>query len=167
MLITPHELELHRITVSKAYDPGSLDYHSTDFEQVGPLKAQATAELVNAEIRIRGNLSARLRGHCDRCLKDVEFPVEQGFDLFYRPMATIAREEEIQIDEDESEVGFFSGEGVQFEDVLAEQVTLALPMKLLCREECLGLCPVCGADRNVQKCNCTTEAHESPFDALK
>jgi len=166
-LITPQELELHRIAVSKTYEAGSLDYHFADFEQVGPLKARATAELVNAEIRIQGNLSARLRALCDRCLKPVEFPIDQDFDLLYRPMSAIAREEEVEIPDDESEVGFFSGAGVEFEDVLTEQVNLAVPMKVVCRTECLGLCPVCGADRNVEKCECTTEVHQSPFDALK
>jgi len=167
VLITLQELELHRVTVSKTYEAGSLDYRAADFEQVGPLKADATAELVGSEIRIRGHLGTRLRAHCDRCLKPIEFPVDQDFDLFYRPMSSIARQEEIEIPDEESEIGFFSGEGIEFSDVIVEQVNLALPMKLVCRPDCLGLCPVCGIDRNVEECQCRIEEHQSPFDALK
>jgi uncharacterized protein len=167
VLITLRELELHRITVSKTYAPGSLDYHTGEFQQVGPLRVDAVAELVGSEIRIRGHLGTRLEAHCDRCLGPVRIPVEQDFDLFYRPMSGIAREEEIEIRDEESEIGFYSGDGVELADVLTEQVNLGLPMKLICRPDCLGLCPVCGGDRNVEKCQCSTEHHESPFDSLK
>jgi uncharacterized protein len=167
VLITLHELELHRITISKTYESGSLDYHATEFQQVGPLRADATAELVGSEIRIRGHLGTRLKAHCDRCLTAIEFPIDRDFDLFYRPMSSIAREEEVEVPDQELEIGFFSGEGVELADVLAEQVNLAVPMKLVCRPDCQGLCPVCGVDRNLENCQCTTEQHQSPFDALK
>jgi uncharacterized protein len=90
-------------------------------------------------------------------------PVEQDFDLFYRPMQEIAREEEIEVSEDEAEVGFYSGEGIDLADVLVEQVTLALPMKIVCRDDCQGLCPVCGVDRNKQKCQCSDREKQSRF----
>ncbi len=166
MLITLQELELHRIVVSKTYAAGALDYRGADFRQRGPLKADAVAELVGAEIRIRGHIGARLEVQCDRCLGKVEVPVERDFDLFYRPMKSIAREEEIKIPEDELDVGFFSGDGIVLADVVTEQVILALPMKRVCRVNCLGLCPVCGANRNVEVCHCPTPQADSPFASL-
>jgi uncharacterized protein len=167
VLITLHELELHRVEVHKTYASGELDYHTADFQQQGPLKVDATAELLGSEIRIRGHLATRLKARCDRCLAPVVLPVEQNFDLFYRPMQDIAREEEIEIPEDEAEVGFYSGEGIDLADVMVEQVTLALPMKIVCREDCQGLCPVCGSDRNKQKCQCPDREKQSPFAFLK
>jgi DUF177 domain-containing protein len=93
--------------------------------------------------------------------------VDQDFDLLYRPMESIARQEEIEFPEDESEVGFYSGEGVDLADVVAEQVILAVPMKIICRDECLGLCPVCGGNRNLRACGCSTPQNDSPFASLK
>jgi len=165
--ITLHELELHRVTVSKTYASGSLDYHTAEFQQDGPLRVDALAELVGSEIRIRGHLGTRLKARCDRCLATVEFPVERDFDLFYRPMSSIAREEEIEVPDEESEIAFYSGQGIELADVVAEQVNLAVPMKVVCRPDCLGLCPTCGVDRNAEKCQCSTGHHESPFDSLK
>ncbi len=167
MKITLHELELHRIEVRKTYASGELDYHTADFQQQGPLKVDAVAELLGSEIRIRGHLGTRLKARCDRCLAPVVLPVEHDFDLFYRPMQEIAREEEIEIPEDEAEVGFYSGEGIDLADVVIEQVTLALPMKIVCREDCQGLCPVCGIDRNKEKCQCSEQRKDSPFASLK
>jgi DUF177 domain-containing protein len=165
--ITLQELELHRIEVHKTYGSGDLDYHTAEFQQQGPLKVDAVAELLGSEIRIRGRLKTRLNASCDRCLTAVEFPVEHDFDLFYRPMADIAHEEEVEVPEDESEVGFYTGEGVDLNDLVVEQVILAMPMKIVCRAACQGLCPVCGIDRNKEKCRCAQQRKESPFASLK
>jgi uncharacterized protein len=166
VLITLQELELHRIVVSKTYASGALDFHDAEFQQVEPLTVDAVAELVGSEIRIRGHLKTRLESSCDRCLGSAGIPVECDFDLLYRPMKTIAREEEIEIPADELNVGFFFGEGIALADVLAEQVILSVPMKVICRPECRGLCPVCGVDWNREACQCPPPRHDSPFATL-
>ena len=167
VLITPQELEHHRIVVSKAYAPDALNYRGAEFRQIGPLQVNAIAELAGAEIRIRGMVKTRLEVSCDRCLAPVGLPVEQEFDLTYRPVSAIAREEEIELPEDELEVGFYSGEGIELVDVVAEQVILSLPMKIVCATDCRGLCPACGADRNREPCGCPEAQLDSPFAALK
>lgn len=167
MRITLEELKLHPIVVSRTYASGALDYHGADFRQAGPLKVDAVAELVGSEIRIRGHLGTRLEACCDRCLGSVTIPVEQEFDLAYRPVSTIAREEEVELPEDELGVGFFSGDGIELADVVTEQVILAVPMKVVCRTDCRGLCPVCGANLNLKKCGCLPAKEHSPFSSLK
>jgi len=166
-MITLQELEHHRIEVQKTYASGELDYHSADFRQDGPLNVRAVAELLGSEIRIRGQLRTRLKACCDRCLAPLEFSVERDFDLFYRPMENIAREEEIALPDGESEVGFYSGDGIDLADVMTEQVILSLPMKMICGANCQGLCPVCGVDRNREKCLCAERRIDSPFASLK
>jgi uncharacterized protein len=165
--ITLEELKLHRIVVSRTYASEALDYRGADFRQVAPLKVDAVAELVGPEICIRGRLVTRLEACCDRCLSSVVIPVEQEFNLFYRPVSAIAREEEVELPEDELGVGFFSGDGIELADVVTEQVILALPMKVLCRTDCRGLCPVCGANLNIEKCGCLPAQESSPFSSLK
>ena len=167
MRITVEELELHPIVVSKTYAPGTLDYHGADFRQVAPAKVDAVAELVGSEIRIRGRVGTSLEVCCDRCLVSVTIPVEQDFDLSYRPVSTIARAEEVELPEDELEVGFFSGDGIELADVVTEQVILSVPMKVVCRTDCRGLCPVCGANLNFEKCGCPPTQENSPFSILK
>ncbi len=167
MLITLEELELRRVQVAESYAPGTLDYHGAAFEQVEPLRIDATAELQGAEVRIRGKLRTRVGASCDRCLSRVELPIQREFDLYYRPVETIAREEEIEIPAEELDIGFFSGAGIELADVATEQVILALPMKILCRADCRGLCPTCGANRNLEECHCPPSRDDSPFDALR
>jgi DUF177 domain-containing protein len=167
VLITLAELEHHRIVVSKTYASGTLDYHNAEFQQAGPLVVDGMAELVGSEIRIQGHLRTRLSGQCDRCLAPIEIPIDRDFDVSYRPVASIARQEEVEVSEDELGVGFFSGDAVALADVVMEQVILAVPMKNLCRDDCRGLCPVCGIDRNKVQCHCPSSREESPFARLK
>ncbi len=167
MRISLAELELHRITASESYAPGALDFHGAEFRQTAPLNIKVNAELLGSEIHIQGNLQTRLEANCDRCLGAVEIPVRSNFDLYYRPIETIAKEEEIEVPEDEMEIGFYSGDGIELADVAVEQVILSVPMKVVCGPDCQGLCPVCGANRNRESCNCAPPQQDSPFASLK
>ena len=167
MRITLAELELHRVNVSETYRPGSLDYHGAEFRQTAPLQLNATAELLGEEIRIWGQLDTHLEATCDRCLGPVEIPVSCDFDLYYRPMQSIAKEEDVEIPPDEMEVGFYTGDGIELADVATEQVILFVPMKVICSVECRGLCPVCGVNRNLTPCDCAPPQQDSPFASLQ
>lgn len=170
MLITLEELQRHRISVSKTYPVGALDYRGAEFHQVGDLKLDAVAELVGMEIRVRGHLGTVVESACDRCLGLVKIPIDRDFDLSYLPMNEIKREEEIEISPDESEIGFYPEEGIELVDVVSEQVILSMPMKVICQADCRGLCPSCGVNRNVQTCECGGQTSrsipDSPFSSL-
>ncbi len=154
MFLDIHELAVRRLPIRKSYAPGSLDFHTTEFRQVEPLTVQATAELVDGQIHIFGTLHTRLELACARCLEAVYEDLSRDFDLIYRPASWAPREEEVQLSLEETEIGFFEGDGLFLADILAEQVNLAVPMKVICRSDCRGLCPHCGANLNYEQCGC-------------
>ncbi|MGH9396099.1 MAG: YceD family protein [Terriglobia bacterium] len=166
MLITREELALRRISLDKTYPAERFDFPGGEFWPVGAVSVKGSAELVGADIRIHGHVTTRVGAECDRCTASAEIPVEQDFDLLYRPVSAIAREEEIEIPPDELDVGFYPGDGINLADVVKEQVTLSLPMKVVCRADCRGLCPVCGANLNRGTCHCQPPKSESPFASL-
>lgn len=159
MFLHVKELAVQKIRVRQSFAPGAVDYHTNDFRQLDPLEVRATAELVEDQIHISGELHTRLELVCARCLEPVQEEVDREFDLSYRPIKTQGREQEIQLDSEQTEVAFFSGDGLFLADVLAEQVLLAIPMKVICRSDCRGLCPLCGANLNHDECRC--EAHSA------
>src|SRR4030065_807420 len=65
------------------------------------------------------------------------------------------------------DIAFYDGGGIEVADIFREQVALALPTKVLCREDCRGICPHCGADRNRAGGDCHGETRQGPFDVLK
>jgi len=170
MFLDVKELAVRKIRIRKSYAPGTVDFHTGEFQQVEPLEVRATAELVEGQIRISGSLRTRLELTCARCLDTVVEEVSRDFDLYYRPMSTITKEEEVHLRQDDTEIGFFEGEGFFLADVLAEQVILSLPMKVICRSDCRGLCPHCGTNLNSEECRCETHAADprmAPLARLK
>ncbi len=158
MFLDIKDLAVRKARIHKIYPPGTIDYHSDEFHQVEPLEVRATAELVDDQIHIFGDLHTRLEMVCARCLETVTEEISRDFDLYYRPLKTLTKAEEMKIDDEEAEVAFFNGEGLFLADVLAEQVNLAIPMKVICRSDCRGLCPHCGSNLNHEECHCQTQA---------
>ncbi len=170
MFLDVKELAVRKIRIRKSYAPGTLDLHSGEFRQTGPLDVQATAELVDGQIRIFGQFHARLELVCARCLEPVVEDINRDFDLYYRKQAEVAKAEEVHLKQDDTEIGFYQGEGLFLSDVLAEQVNLVIPMKVICRSDCRGLCPQCGANLNSEECRCETRAVDprlAPLSRLK
>jgi len=120
-------------------------------------------------VHVRGRLSARLGVDCSRCLERFEFPVEQPLDLFYLPrIAQQEEEEDVELGDRELVVAYYTAGRIDLGEALREQLFFALPMKRLCREDCRGLCPVCGTNRNQSDCRCTLpDEHVSPFAKLR
>ena len=166
MFLDVKELAVRKLRIQKFYPPGTIDYHSEDFRQTAVLEVRATAELVDGQIRLSGELHTRVELVCARCLDPVTEEISRDFDLFYRPMDTIRTEEQVQLDEDEAEVAFFEGAGFFLADALAEQVNLTIPMKTICRSDCRGLCPQCGANLNHEDCHCQTHSADPRLSQL-
>jgi uncharacterized protein len=162
MLIRVSDLQLQKLEFNQDFAPGAVEF-GPDFTQIGPLHTKGRAELIVEhrghkenvdDIRVVGGLDVTLEVACARCLEPVTHTVNWTFDLLYRPMGVDRRAEEVAITEADTEIGYYEGEGLLLEDVLREQVLLATPVKLVCREDCKGLCPHCGSNLNVEPCNC-------------
>ena len=170
MFLSVKELELRKIRFEETFQPGQIDFAGEELEQVAPLAAKGQAELLahtDGEVRIQGRYSVEMASQCDRCLGRARFALDTGFDLFYRAASFIAREEEVEIDEGEAEIGFYEGGGMELEDILREQVLLSLPMQRVCSDVCKGICPVCGRNRNETDCGCKLDSHDDRWGALR
>ena len=169
MLITLQELQLHSVRFSVDIPAGEIDFDNK-VAQSSILHAEGVADLVShslGDIRLQGQLQVTVSAPCDRCLEPVSQPIRSPFNLVYVPASEAAEGGEEEIDDAAVEVGFYEGNGVQLNDVLREVVLLALPMQLVCNENCKGICPVCGQNRNQQACACHTTAADDRWSKLK
>ena len=131
-------------------------------------KASFCGEAVRTGSRahVRGKVRADVSLDCARCLEPITKHIDVLFDdTFVDASETRAAETEIDIDElDESLVP----EGkIDVTEVIREQVLLALPEQIFCREDCKGLCPKCGANRNLIDCKCADDEVDPRWAALK
>ncbi len=175
MFLDIQELALHPVDFKEEIQPGVLDF-GADIQQRAPLATSGRAELVEEhhgkhqiirDIRLRGELATSLELICARCLEPVLQDVKREFELLYRPLGADAGRDELSVTDAEAEIGYYQGEGILLEDILREQVLLALPLKITCREDCKGLCPQCGVNLNQQQCSCVTTRTDPRWSALE
>jgi len=118
-------------------------------------------------IRIQGSIKGVLQVACHRCLKPFPLPLDEPVDVFLVEEQKVPEEEEVELEEEDLEYEFFDGEVIEVDELIAEQIFLALPFKVLCSETCRGLCPRCGANLNDEPCRCERNVEDSPFAGLK
>jgi uncharacterized protein len=171
MLLSIKEMEVRNLPFAETLQPGEIDFSGSHARQIGPLVAQGTAELLEdsgEQVRVKGQVKARLETDCDRCLGQAGFEIDTPFDLFYKPVeAMVGADDEVAIDAEEAEIGFYQLPGLVLEDILREQVLLQLPMQRVCSETCKGICPLCGANRNETECHCEAHPGDDRWSALK
>src|SRR5436305_10158942 len=170
MFLSVKEMELRKVRFDETYEPGQIDFTGEDIVQASPLAAKGTAELLahsDGQMRIQGKIKVEMTAQCDRCLGGARFALDSGFDLFYRPASQLPDEDEVAIDAGEAEIGFYDDGGMELEDILREQVLLALPMQRVCSDVCKGICPACGNNRNETECDCKLETHDDRWGALR
>jgi uncharacterized protein len=138
-----------------------------DFGFEKPLHTEAKVRKVGPSFFLEGNVQTSLRLTCVRCLKDFFFPISSSFDLTLSPLKKAPTGEEAELKEEDMESNFFEGGEIHLSEIACEQVFLEIPYKPLCREDCRGLCPVCGKDLNLSACHCVPVGSEFAFSALK
>lgn len=175
MFISLEQLERDSVDFRESLAPGAVDLGG-ELQQTADLVTSGRATLLEEhqgakqviqDIRVVGDLSTRVEVPCARCLESVTRSIERHFDLLYRPQGTDAGRAEISVTDAEAEIGYYTGDGLLLEDVLREQVLLAVPIKIVCREECKGLCPHCGRNLNQGSCDCRQELTDPRWDALR
>lgn len=168
MFLNVRDMELRPLRISLELPVDAIDFLDPKLKQASPLKVEGQAELrqVLDEIRVKGHLKVDFDIECDRCLESYRFPVDTDFDLVYLPESPDMKPEEGLGDED-VEIGFYAGEGLELNDLLREQVVLALPMQRTCREDCQGLCPSCGENWNLRDCTCEPVEAKDHWEALR
>ncbi len=117
-----------------------------------------------------GILRAHVVGTCDRCLEDAEFDVSSEVDEYY--LFEEPTDEASQEAEDDLEFSLVVDSTIDLADAFLSALVMETPYVVLCQPDCLGLCPVCGANLNTEDCGHASQieaerAAKSPFAVLK
>ncbi|MDR0478112.1 MAG: DUF177 domain-containing protein [Desulfobulbaceae bacterium] len=102
---------------------------------------------------LAGRLCVTLSLSCDRCGRAVPLPVDDEF-VHQVVAGTSDGEADAEVDDENAAQWLVTGSALDLAEVFRERVLLALPEKVLCAEDCRGLCAGCGADLNQEPCRC-------------
>jgi uncharacterized protein len=161
MMIRVSELEEQGLAVS---DPGALAPAFSDPSwQLDALELQISPD--GADVVVQGRLTATVPQMCGRCVES--FPARVDVNVDVRLMPRPATSDPVELGADDLDVDFYVDDLLDLNRVVETETTLALPMKPLCREDCRGLCPACGGNRNLSACACAERAPDPRLAALR
>jgi uncharacterized protein len=165
--IDEHGPQTYRAT----FDVKADDLGCEDVVGLGTVAIDTTVEAgdLEAEYEANGTVTFTADLSCSRCAEPYPFANPSSFHVRFRPRPEASVEnEEVEITEaEELDVEFYSEPVIPLRDLALEQVQLSIPMKPLCDESCLGLCPTCGANRTREKCSCNEAIVDERWGALK
>ncbi|HEY8208788.1 MAG TPA: DUF177 domain-containing protein [Myxococcaceae bacterium] len=157
----------------------------TGFKADRPAGLKASFRRVSGSVLLVGDLAAHLSAPCKRCLRDVavDLPIHFTLNLVPEPSVTLedaglegeAAEDPRNQKRDsggsfamgDADREYFDGRTIDLDPIVREQVLLALPVSVVCRDECKGLCPVCGQDLNEAECSCERKVVDPRLAVLK
>ena len=173
------ETDFHRV-----FQPADLAGGDEEYRVTAPVDLRMVIHKDHDRFRLVGTVNATLELACSRCLEPFVMPVDRAFDVRYLPSGHSTaqsprrggpgeaepepdEEDETEVEDDDVAVTFYRDDQIDLNELLREQFYLALPMKPLCSEDCKGICPQCGTNRNTTPCDCTPQWEDPRLAGLK
>lgn len=130
----------------------------------GPVDVNMTASLAGSgEYIVRGTVRGMLLQQCRRCLEEVRTTVDEQMTLVFSPPDELGSTEM----DPETRIVDADADDIQLGEAIREELILETDRYVVCDVECEGLCPICGVNRNEEKCDCTLEEPDPRWDALR
>ena len=121
----------------------------------------------DGKVHIDGTISTNISLDCTRCLEPVAQHLEFSFDDIFVDAEHESDDDEAELTVEELDESLVIGGSIDLAEVVREQILLALPEQVFCNEDCKGLCPKCGGNRNLIDCNCDQQEIDPRWAALK
>jgi len=131
-----------------------------DYQFRQPVPVDVSFYRLGTDLLFRGQFGAAVSGTCARCLESYPFTLREPFTFVLKPR--VEETVEHQLDAEDLSLSFYSGDEVDLAPLLREAMILALPTRPLCSEDCQGLCPHCGGNRNQGACRCRDAIEAKP-----
>jgi uncharacterized protein len=131
-----------------------MAYHGSVYRYLAPVVLETDYVYTGDRLVVSGSFNTSLRAECARCLAEVCYPVRLTFSE--------------EFSKNDPEAYAYTGEQIVLNKMVEDLICLNLPAKILCKENCKGLCPRCGADLNQETCACEKQEYpDNPFAALQ
>jgi len=147
--------------------PGDIDLETEGINVASDVAVRGEARKNAAGIEVAGFVTGALNVDCTRCLKATETPLDVAFDVSFISQENAPEDKELQLQQADLSADVLQGDELDLSDLVREQILLSLPEQAFCREDCHGLCPVCGKDLNEGDCECENDEIDPRWAALK
>lgn len=139
-----------------------------ELEVAAPLLGSIRLIRTAKGVLVTGDLHTEVWVACRRCLEPFRIPVSITLEEEFRPTIDINTGASLPLPDDDEEATRIDAHHIlDLREVVRQSILLALPPFPLCREDCKGLCPQCGANLNTETCNCESDSADLPLSKLR
>lgn len=167
MIIELANVPIRRKPIDLTFTSADIDLDADDGNLVGPVTFTGETEKVDERVHVRGTVKAEADVACFRCLEPVRTSLNISFDDAFVDEEHEPSEAELALEAEDLDVSIAIDGKIDLAEVAREQLLLALMDQVLCRDDCRGLCPKCGGNRNLLDCKCIENEIDPRWSALK
>ncbi len=166
MIVDLTKLENSQIEFDLSIKPDEIEFDNEFASAKEDLKFNGKLSNKAAWALIEGEISTELDIACGRCLELVKTPIDFEFETAFINAKRLNDDVEMELEAEGLDVSILVGHKIDLVEVAQEQVMLSIPSQALCKQDCKGLCPECGANKNSKVCKCDEKAIDSRWSAL-
>jgi uncharacterized protein len=137
-----------------------------EYRVEAPIAVNVSYYRAGTDLFFAGKLKAETAATCARCAEEFKTSSERKFRLVMAPRS-VGMDGDAALHADDLEFSLYDGDEIDLSPLVREQLLLALPTRPLCREDCRGLCPICGINLNRGECRCETHQPDPRFAVLR
>ena len=134
---------------------------------ITPVDYELTVRKFDNLVTVQGPLECTMSITCSRCLDDFTLNLRAFMDIKLTPRIKTPRVSEAELKSEDLDVYYYEGDEIDLDPFIYEEVLLNVPIRPVCTEDCKGLCPVCGKNKNVEECQCAAAAQTLLSEKLK
>jgi len=143
-----------------------LSREEVDRFSIGRADVTCRVRKIRDSVFVDGSIDTVVEADCSLCLEKARIPVSSRFHYTFIPHQKDV-EEEKELTSEDMDVEYYEDETIDLDPIILEQIVLQIPMRVVCRETCKGLCPQCGTNLNISSCTCSGKIIDERLSVLK
>ena len=167
MIVALSSIGPHSKPIDVTVEADEIDLDGDSLRPLKPAEFHGQMQRLEGKAHIRGKLTADIETSCSRCLEPVKRHLEIAFDDVFVDASEETTVSETELEEVDLNESLVVDGKVDMADVIREQILLATPEQVYCNDDCKGLCPKCGENRNLIDCDCADDEIDPRWAALK
>lgn len=138
------------------------DQTNAVFNFIAPISYAINLSRSDSLVMVKGRVCVKIELSCSRCLEPFVLSLTPEFDISLSPAQFRDFPAELELQKEDLDKEFYDGEVIDLDAIIKNQIILAMPFSPLCREDCKGLCPHCGINKNQETCQCSDKEFVDP-----
>jgi uncharacterized protein len=166
MVVRISDIE-YEVKVQGKVEGSKYEEENEEVHFSSPAAYDLTVKKNGEMLNVRGAVECTLTLICGKCLEQFPLHVEGFVDVGLVPKSLMPSESELELKGEDLDTYYYEGDEIDLDPFVYEEIMLNVPIKPVCREDCRGLCSICGRNRNYEDCRCGGESHTLLGEKLK